>query len=54
MTLQMLLLVHLWTVQLNEVKCTPQDSINEFIIQKLNLLVVAATSTKFKSAFLHV
>ena len=50
----MLLLVHLWTLQLNEVKCTPQDSINEFIIQKLNPLVVAATSTKFKSAFLHV
>ena len=78
----MLLLVHLWTLQLNEVKCAPQDSINnnnnnlnifmqdccfsfkkktainagpvELIIQELNPLVVAATSTKFKSAFLHV
>ena len=32
----------------------PKDSLNEFLIRKLNPLVVAATSIKlFKSAFLH-
>ena len=36
-----------------QVKRTPQDSINELIIWKMNLLVVPITSVKFKSAFLH-
>ena len=31
----------------------PQDSSNEFIVQKLNSVVVAATSIKFKSVYLH-
>ena len=32
----------------------PQDSINEYSIRKLNLLILAATSIKFKSAFLLI
>ena len=39
-------------LQLSQVKCTPQDSINEFIIRKLNPLVVVDFT--FISAFLHV
>ena len=31
----------------------PQDCIKELIIWKIHLLVVAATSVKFKSVFLH-
>ena len=34
-----------------QVKCTPQDSINEFIIRKLNPLVVV--DFRFISACLH-
>ena len=41
-------------MQSNQVKLAPaQDSITDFFIRKLNLLVVAATTIKFKSAFLH-
>ena len=43
----------LWDVQSRQVKRTPQDSINELIIWKMNALVVPVTSVKFKSAFLH-
>ena len=38
-------------LQLSQVKRTPQDYINEFIIRKLNLLVVV--DFRFMSAFLH-
>ena len=38
-------------LQSNQVKHTPQDAINEFIIQKLNPLVVV--NFKFISEFLH-
>ena len=38
-------------LQSSQVKRTPQDYINEFIIRKLNLLVVA--DFRFISAFLH-
>ena len=38
-------------LQSTQVKRTPQDYINEFIIQKLNLLVVV--DFRFISAFLH-
>ena len=31
----------------------PQDSITEFMVQKLNSVVVAATSIKLKSVYLH-
>ena len=37
--------------QSNQVKRTPQDAINEFIIQKLNPLVVV--NFRFISEFLH-
>ena len=40
-------------LQSRQVKHTPQDSINELIIWKMNPLVVPVTSVKFKSAFLH-
>ena len=40
-------------LQSNQVKRTPQDSINEFIIWKMNLLVVPVTGVKFKAVFLH-
>ena len=40
-------------LQSRQVKHTPQGSINEFVIWKMNLLVVPVTSVKFKSAFLH-
>ena len=36
-----------------QVKRTPQDSINELIIWKMNPLVVPVTSVKFKSELLH-
>ena len=39
-------------LQLSQVKCTSQDSINEFIIRKLNPLVVVDFT--FLSAFLYV
>ena len=39
--------------QSRQVKRTPQDSINELIIWKMNPVVVPATSVKFKSAFQH-
>ena len=46
--------VHLEDVlQSKQVKRTPQDSINELIIWKMNLLVVPVTSVKFKSELLH-
>ena len=38
-------------LQSRQVKRTPQDSINEFIVQKLNLLVVV--DFRFISAFLR-
>ena len=38
-------------LQSNQVKRTPQDTINEFIIQKLNPLV--AVNFRFISEFLH-
>ena len=38
-------------LQSSQVKCTPQDSINEFIIEKLNLLLVV--DFRFISAFLQ-
>ena len=41
------------SLQSRQVKRTPQDCINESIICKMNSLVVAATSLKFKSVFLH-
>ena len=34
-------------------KPTPQDSINEFIVWKMNPLIVPVTSVKFKSELLH-
>jgi len=37
-----------------QVKRTPQDSINELNIWKMNPLVVPVTIVKSKSAFLHV
>ena len=39
-------------LQSNQVKSTPQDSISEFIIQKLNPLLVV--DFRLISAFLHV
>ena len=39
-------------LQSNQVKCTPQESINEFIIQKLNLSLVV--DFRLISAFLYV
>ena len=36
-------------LQSKQVKRTPQDSINEMIIWKMNPLVVPVTSVKFKS-----
>ena len=46
--------VHLEDIlQSKQVKCTPQDSINELVIWKMNLLVVPVTSVKFKSELLH-
>ena len=41
------------SLQSRQVKHTPQDSINELIIWKMNPVVVSVTSVKFKSAFLH-
>ena len=41
-------------LQSKQVKRTPQDSINELILWKMNPLVVAVSFVKFKSAFLHV
>ena len=40
-------------LQSNQVKRTPQDSINELIISEMNPLVVPVTGVKFKAAFLH-
>ena len=46
--------VHLEDIlQSKQVKRTPQDSINELIIWKMNVLVVPVTSVKFKSELLH-
>ena len=42
-----------WRFECSQFKRTPQYSLNEFVIRKLHSLVVAATSIKFKSAFLH-
>ena len=39
-------------LQSNQVKCTPQEAINEFIIQKLNPLLVV--DFRLISAFLYV
>ena len=43
--------IYIVLLQSNQVKRTPQAPINEFIIQKLNLLVVV--DFRFISAFLH-
>ena len=40
-------------LQSKQVKHTPQDSISELIIWKMNPLVVPITGVKFKAAFLH-
>ena len=40
-------------LQSKQVKRTPQDSINELNIWKMNPLVVPVTSVKFKSELLH-
>ena len=40
-------------LQSKQVKRTPQDSINELTIWKMNLLVVPVTGFKFKSELLH-
>ena len=48
-----LLLIPLSYLQSKQVKRTPQDSINELIIWKMNPLVVPVTGVKFKAAFLH-
>ena len=40
-------------LQSKQVKRTPQNSINELIIWKMNSLVVPVTDVKFKAAFLH-
>ena len=42
----------MYMLQSGQVKCTPQDSINELIIQKLNLLVFV--DFRFISTFLYV
>ena len=39
------LLLNVTALQLSQVKCTLEDSINEFIIEELNLLVFAAKPT---------
>ena len=39
-------------LQSSQVKCTPQESINDFIIRKLNPLLVV--DFRLISAFLHV
>ena len=41
------------SLQSNQVKRTPQVSISELIIWKMNPLVVPVTGVKFKAAFLH-
>ena len=41
-----------WNLQSNQVKRTPQEFINEFIIQKLNPLLVV--DFRLISAFLYV
>ena len=40
-------------LQSNQVKRTPQDSISELIIWKINPLVIPVSGVKFKAAFLH-
>ena len=40
-------------LQSRQIKHTPIDSVNELIIWKMNLLVIAATRIKFKSALLY-
>ena len=40
-------------LQSRQVKRTPQDSINELIIWKMNPLVVPVTGVKFNAAFPH-
>ena len=42
-----------FALQSRQVKRTPQDSINELNIWKMNPLIVPVTIVKFKSAFLH-
>ena len=60
--LTFLQLYHLWQkrlffcilfLQSKQVKRTPQDSVNELIIWKMNPLVVLVTGVKFKSELLH-
>ena len=40
-------------LQSNQVKRTPQDSISELIIWKMNPLVVPVTGVKLKAVFLY-
>ena len=42
-----------FALQSRQVKRTPQDSINELNIWKMNPLIVPVTIVKFNSAFLH-
>ena len=42
-----------YLLQSKQVKRTPQDSIIELIIWKMNPLVVPVTGVKFKSELLH-
>ena len=46
-------LISYFTVKAGHAKRTPQDSINEVIIWKINPLVVPVTIVKFISAFQH-
>ena len=41
-------------LQSSQAKRMRQDCTNESIFWKMHMLVIAATSLKFKSAFLHV
>ena len=41
-------------LQSKQVKGTPQDSINELIVWKMNPLVIPITGVKFKSELLYV
>ena len=49
--LKLKLWVHQYHLQSSQVKRTPQDAINEFVIQNLNPLEVV--DFRFISAFLH-
>ena len=48
------LLEYFFIITVKPGQAYPQDSINEYSIRKLNLLILAATSIKFNSAFLLI